>query len=166
MADNDRKPLGKWADLLVADQNDDEYGYGEASKITDENANKNINDTKLKTNKTMRDMLAMLVDKVKHDDDSLKKIRSVGYQCSSKLCHMYMSEFIIWCIKLHLGYTLTVMVMDCVLGYTARLRRLPSVSLDLTQEKFVRSFCDLFTLANKALVSWQEHSKGVAWIFA
>lgn len=39
------------------------------------------------------------------------------------------------------------------MGYIMRVRNLPSIRLNLTKEKFLVSLCDLYELANKALVS-------------
>lgn len=50
--------MGKRANLLVVGSSSfDEFAYSEASKITNDDASKNIHDTKLKTIKTMKDMI-------------------------------------------------------------------------------------------------------------
>lgn len=52
--------------------------------------------------------------------------------------------------------------MDHTSGYLMRVRKLPSVELDLVKESFVKSFCQLFKLANKGLLICRESANMVA----
>lgn len=84
-----RKPMGKRADLLIKDRNSKEYGYGEASKVSDVKCLKNMMDSKLKTIKTMKDMMRSLSNNTQLNE--IKKIRTMGYQCSRKSNYPSMS---------------------------------------------------------------------------
>lgn len=78
-----RKPMGKRADLLIVGaQGSYEFAYGEDSRIADPSAPKNVFDSKLKTIKTMKDMLQLLMKEVSEPTPAL---RTVGYQCSRKV---------------------------------------------------------------------------------
>lgn len=75
--------MGKRADLLVVvAQGAYEYAYGEGSRLADPAALKNQHDTKLKTIKTMKDMLLILMDSV---GEASPLLRTVGYQWSRKV---------------------------------------------------------------------------------
>lgn len=109
--EGERKPLGKRGDAIIK-AGDMEYGYGEASLKSLEDDKKNKYDRKLKTNKTMKDILQQQLNSL--DAPAAKErvksqLQTVGYQFSK--------------------YTLTVLYIDFIGNHCCRLRKMITIQL-------------------------------------
>lgn len=100
--ETDRKKVGKRADILIR-KGDIEYAYGEASLNSAADDKKNLFDSKLKTMKSMKDMLHFQLKTVNNTSTVKFHIRSVGYQFSK--------------------FAITILYMDFVGNICCRVRK-------------------------------------------
>lgn len=132
---NERKAMRKRGDLIVR-AGENEFAYGEASLKSSDTDKKNRFDSKLKTVKTMKDIVHQQLGSsgsTSHLQQIKSQVQAVGYQFSR--------------------HTLTVMYLDFVGNYCCRLRKIKPTTFINDKNQFLPSFISIFKKVNQSLVN-------------
>lgn len=103
-----------------------EYAYGEASLKSSDDDKKNQFDSKLKTMKSMKDMLHYQLNSVDKGSNIKSLLRSVGYQFNK--------------------FTIIILYMDFIGEHVCRVRKADPIIFQVDIQNFLASYIEIFKL--------------------